>query len=66
MENNDLDIFTDMLRGGVIPHGDPRMAQVWECVFRTQRLSPGLNAAQTIDEMRERRAGKADPENLIL
>ena len=56
MENKDLDIFNDMLRGGIIPHGDPRMAQVWEWVFRTQRLSPALNAALSIEEMRERLA----------
>lgn len=56
MDNHEVDIFSEMLRGGVIPHGDPRMTQVWEWVFRTQRLSPALNTSQTIEEMRERLA----------
>jgi acetyltransferase-like isoleucine patch superfamily enzyme len=54
MDNQSPDIFEVMLRGGVIPHGDPRMAGVWEWVFRTQRLSPALNASLSIEEMRER------------
>ena len=56
MENKESDIFEDMLRGGVIPHGDPRMVKVWEWVFRTQRLLPALNASTSIDEMRDRLA----------
>ena len=48
------DIFTNMLTGGIISHEDPRMAKVWELVFRTQKLSPALNNSSTIDEMRDR------------
>lgn len=47
-------IFERMLEGGVIPPDDPQMADAWEVVFRTQRLSPALNAATDIGQMRER------------
>lgn len=52
MSNND--IFTEMLKGGIIKNDDPRMSAAWEIVFRAQRLSPALNNATSIDEMRER------------
>lgn len=45
-------IFDRMLAGGVIRNDE--MGEVWEIVFRAQRLSPALNASTTIDEMRER------------
>ena len=48
------DIFTDMLRGGLISINDPRMAQAWAYVARTQQLSAALNSATDIDQMRER------------
>ncbi|HEY9047877.1 MAG TPA: DapH/DapD/GlmU-related protein [Ohtaekwangia sp.] len=48
----DTNIFERMLAGGIIRNDE--MGEVWEVVFRTQRLSPALNASTTIDEMRER------------
>jgi acetyltransferase-like isoleucine patch superfamily enzyme len=47
-----IDIFQRMLAGGIIRNDE--MEDTWEVVFRTQRLSPALNASTTIDEMRER------------
>lgn len=47
-----LNIFEKMLAGGTIRNDE--MADAWQVVFRAQRLSPALNAATTIDEMRER------------
>lgn len=41
-----------MLAGGIIRNDE--MSEVWELVFRAQRLSPALNASTTVDEMRER------------
>lgn len=49
-----MDIFSEMLRGGIIKHNDPRMAAAWEVVFKAQRLSPALNNATSIGEVRER------------
>jgi acetyltransferase-like isoleucine patch superfamily enzyme len=46
------DIFQKMLAGGIIRNDE--MGEAWEVVFRTQRLSPALNASTSIDEMRER------------
>lgn len=43
-----------LLAGGIIRPDDPCMLEAWEVVARTQRLSPGLNNATTIAEMRER------------
>lgn len=48
----DMSIFKRMLAGGIIRNDE--MGEVWEIVFRAQRLSPALNASTTIDEMRER------------
>ena len=45
-------IFERMLAGGIIRNDE--MGEVWDVVFRAQRLSPALNASTTIDEMRER------------
>ncbi|HEX6892816.1 MAG TPA: sugar O-acetyltransferase [Chryseolinea sp.] len=45
-------IFDRMLAGGIIRNDE--MGEVWESVFRAQRLSLALNAAVSIDEMRER------------
>ena len=47
-----IDIFQKMLAGGIIRKDE--MDEVWDTVFRTQRLSPALNAATTVDEIRER------------
>jgi acetyltransferase-like isoleucine patch superfamily enzyme len=41
-----------MLAGGIIRNDE--MGDAWEVVFRTQRLSPALNASISIDEIRER------------
>jgi acetyltransferase-like isoleucine patch superfamily enzyme len=41
-----------MLAGGIIRNDE--MGEVWESVFRAQRLSPALNASASIDEIRER------------
>lgn len=51
MENKPS-LFARMLAGGIISNDE--MGEAWEVVFRAQRLSPGLNASITIDEMRER------------
>ncbi|WP_317195201.1 sugar O-acetyltransferase [Chryseosolibacter histidini] len=48
----DLTFFKKMLTGGIIRNDE--MGEAWEVVFRTQRLSPVLNASTTIDKMRER------------
>lgn len=50
--SNKIDVFQKMLAGGIIRNDE--MGQAWETVFRTQKLSPALNAATTIDEIRER------------
>lgn len=50
--SNTIDFFQKMLAGGIIRNDE--MSEAWEAVFRTQRLSPALNASTTIDEMRER------------
>jgi acetyltransferase-like isoleucine patch superfamily enzyme len=47
-----MNIFERMLAGGIIRNDE--MSTAWDVVFRTQRLSPALNAATTIAEMRER------------
>jgi acetyltransferase-like isoleucine patch superfamily enzyme len=47
-----MNIFERMLAGGIIRKDE--MGEVWEVVFRTQRLSAALNASTTINEMRER------------
>lgn len=47
-----IDIFQKMLAGGIIRQDE--MSEAWEIVARAQRLSPALNAATTMDEMRER------------
>ena len=54
MINLSNSIFTDMLKGGIIAKDDPRMSEVWEFVFRAQKLSPALNNSSTTQEMRER------------
>ncbi len=46
------DIFERLLAGGIIPIHE--MGEAWDVVARAQKLSPSLNAATTIDEMRER------------
>lgn len=45
-------IFEKLLAGGIIRNEE--MGEVWEVVFRAQRLLPALNASTTIDEMRDR------------
>ena len=45
-------LFKRMLAGGIIPNHE--MGEAWEVVFRTQKLSPALNASVTLEEVRER------------
>lgn len=47
-----MDIFQKLLAGGIVRSDE--MGEVWEVVFRAQRLSPALNASTTIEEMRTR------------
>jgi acetyltransferase-like isoleucine patch superfamily enzyme len=49
-----MDIFERMLAGGIISNDDPQMAEAWKVVFRTISLTPTLNGATGIDEIRER------------
>lgn len=49
-----MSIFQRMLAGGIIRKDDPGMPEAWKVVFRTQRLSPALNASIDIEQMRER------------
>lgn len=46
------DIFQRLLAGGIIPINE--MGEAWDVVAHAQKLSPALNAATTVDEMRER------------
>lgn len=59
-----------LLAGGIISPDDPSMLEAWKGVARTQRLSPGLNNATSIDEMRERLSDiigrKIDPSTTIF
>jgi acetyltransferase-like isoleucine patch superfamily enzyme len=54
MSKNKSDIFTDMLKGGIIRNDDPRMPELWEAVSITQKLIPSLNNSTDMDQMRER------------
>lgn len=54
MSKNKSDIFTDMLKGGIIRNDDPRMSELWEAVSITQKLIPALNNSTDMDQMRER------------
>lgn len=46
-------IFERMLAGGIIQEDDPGMKEVWAYVARTIKLSASLNAATSIDEIRD-------------
>lgn len=48
-----MDIFARMLAGGLIRKDDPELAAMWEVVARAIRLSPALNAATSIDQIRQ-------------
>jgi acetyltransferase-like isoleucine patch superfamily enzyme len=52
MPQQQQNIFEKLLAGGLIRNDE--MDEVWELVFRAQRLSPALNASTSIDEMRRR------------
>lgn len=54
MSKNKSDIFSDMLKGGIIRNDDPRMPELWEVVSSTQKLIPALNNSTDMDQMRER------------
>lgn len=54
MSQENTDIFDRMLKGGIIRKDDPQMPKVWEVVANTIKLSSGLNASLTIDEIRAR------------
>ena len=42
-----------MLAGGIIRKDDSQMQEAWKIVFRTQKLTPALNASTDIGQMRE-------------
>lgn len=48
-----MDIFARMLAGEAIRRDDPEIAAMWEVVGRAIRLSPALNAATDIDQIRQ-------------
>jgi acetyltransferase-like isoleucine patch superfamily enzyme len=48
-----MDIFARMRAGGTIRKDDPELAVMWEMVARAIRLSPALNAATSIDQIRQ-------------
>ena len=48
------EIFSDLLKGGIIRHDDPRMIDAWKFVFRAIKLSPALNSSTDVDQIRER------------
>jgi len=54
MDKNNVDIFQEMLKGGLFPQNAEGMKDVWEFVFRTIKLSPILNASTSIEEIRMR------------
>lgn len=43
-----------MLAGGIIRNDDPEMSEAWKIVFRTIKLSVGLNNSGDVDQIRER------------
>jgi acetyltransferase-like isoleucine patch superfamily enzyme len=48
-----MDIFARMRAGGLIRKDDPEIAAMWEGVNRALRLSPALNAATSIGQIRQ-------------
>src|SRR4051812_27752036 len=45
-------VLDRMLAGGIIRNDE--MSEVWKLVARAHKLTPGLNASTSVDEMRER------------
>lgn len=54
MNQNNLDIFSRMLAGGLIPFSDPEYPKIFEAVSQTINLSVSLNTSTTIEQIRER------------
>jgi acetyltransferase-like isoleucine patch superfamily enzyme len=54
MSQSNIDIFERMRAGGLISNDDPQMRLVWEVVHHTLKLSPALNAATDVEQIRER------------
>lgn len=54
MQQDTLDIFERMLRGGTIDKNDPQLPKLWEAVAATIQLSAALNTSQSIEETRQR------------
>lgn len=52
--NQEEDVLQKLWKGGLVRQDDPAMKKAWEFVARTQQLSPALNAATSVDEMRTR------------
>jgi acetyltransferase-like isoleucine patch superfamily enzyme len=46
-------IFKRMLRGGIILNDDPQMAEVWNVVSETIKLSASLNTSTDVDQIRK-------------
>lgn len=49
----DSNIFERMLSGGLIENSDPELSKIWDIVAQTIQANAALNAAATIDEIRE-------------
>ena len=56
MPQNNNDIFSRMLAGGLIDFNDPEYPKIFTAVSETIKLSFALNNAQSIDEIRMRLA----------
>lgn len=54
---NKADIFERLHAGELVPLDDPEFSRVTEIVNRTHALSPGLNAATTASEVRQKLSG---------
>ena len=65
-----MDIFENMLKGGVINITEPSFAPVWETVAENIKLSASLNTSTELDQIRERLSGiigsLIDPSTIIF
>jgi acetyltransferase-like isoleucine patch superfamily enzyme len=52
MNKENLDIFARMLAGGTIRMDDPEISKMWDFVNRALKLSPALNTAGDIKQIR--------------
>lgn len=65
----DSTIFERMLSGGLIENSDPELYRVWDIVAQTIQANAALNAATTIDGIREqlsRITGSSIPESTVI